>query len=352
MILAIIALIATPIIVGVINDAKKNAFEDTAYGILEAGKLYYAQKLEDNQFSGKIFDFTKDTSELKLSGQKPLGGYLEIDVEGNTSFAVYDQNKTWCAIKMADTSKVKMLAYDKNTCVRGYTIDDYVTEGLVVHYDGIYNMGKDTDHNNEATTWKNLASNTYDGILYNGASFVHNALLLDGKKAWVDIGFIDYPAITIEVVTEILSMEEIEDDYAPFRYEKIIIANYESGGYGINTYLSNESFRGGVFKKDGYKYITRPYTLHQKTYLSLRANTDTFLFNKNEEKLASTKNDGNPIQMADNTHLLMGGQPAPRGAIGSFYHGKIYAVRIYNRVLTDAEIKQNYQVDHNRFVMN
>ena len=41
-ILAIIALIATPIIVGVINDAKKNAFKDTAYGIIEAGKLYYA----------------------------------------------------------------------------------------------------------------------------------------------------------------------------------------------------------------------------------------------------------------------------------------------------------------------
>ena len=34
-ILAIIALIATPIIIGVIDDARKGTFENTSYGVLE-----------------------------------------------------------------------------------------------------------------------------------------------------------------------------------------------------------------------------------------------------------------------------------------------------------------------------
>ncbi|NLL44639.1 MAG: hypothetical protein GX247_03115, partial [Mollicutes bacterium] len=41
-ILAIIALIATPLILNVIDDAKKGAFKNSAYGIIEAAELSYA----------------------------------------------------------------------------------------------------------------------------------------------------------------------------------------------------------------------------------------------------------------------------------------------------------------------
>ncbi|MDD3453816.1 MAG: prepilin-type N-terminal cleavage/methylation domain-containing protein, partial [Bacilli bacterium] len=41
-ILAVIALISVPIILGIIEKSKKGATEDSAYGILEAANLYYA----------------------------------------------------------------------------------------------------------------------------------------------------------------------------------------------------------------------------------------------------------------------------------------------------------------------
>ena len=41
-ILAIIALIAVPVIMNIINKANKSAFKDTAYGVIQAGELYFA----------------------------------------------------------------------------------------------------------------------------------------------------------------------------------------------------------------------------------------------------------------------------------------------------------------------
>lgn len=46
-ILAIIALTATPLILNVIDDSKKGAFKSTAYGIIEAAELDYANKVID-----------------------------------------------------------------------------------------------------------------------------------------------------------------------------------------------------------------------------------------------------------------------------------------------------------------
>ena len=43
-ILAIIALIAVPVIMNIINKANKSSFKDTAYGILSAGELYFAEQ--------------------------------------------------------------------------------------------------------------------------------------------------------------------------------------------------------------------------------------------------------------------------------------------------------------------
>jgi len=44
-ILAIIALIATPLILNVIDNSKKGAFKNTAYGIIEAGELSYVDEV-------------------------------------------------------------------------------------------------------------------------------------------------------------------------------------------------------------------------------------------------------------------------------------------------------------------
>ena len=118
-ILAIIALIATPIIVGVINDAKKNAFEDTAYGVAEAAKLYYAGQFDNDSFNGKTFDFTGNTDELKLSGKKPSSGTLQIDKNGNSFLAISDG--TYCAVKNSGQSNITVT---KGKCTTTFLKDE------------------------------------------------------------------------------------------------------------------------------------------------------------------------------------------------------------------------------------
>jgi type IV pilus assembly protein PilA len=41
-ILAIIALISTPIIIGLIDDARKESFKNSAYGLVKSGELLYS----------------------------------------------------------------------------------------------------------------------------------------------------------------------------------------------------------------------------------------------------------------------------------------------------------------------
>ena len=92
-ILAIIALIAVPVILNIINKANKSAFKDTAYGIISAGELYFAeQQLELNGMSGEeTFDFSEDNSdEIEVKGNVPKGTILKINEYGEIALAMSD----------------------------------------------------------------------------------------------------------------------------------------------------------------------------------------------------------------------------------------------------------------------
>lgn len=80
-ILAIIALIATPIIVGVINDAKKNSATDSAYGVVDAAKLAYTASLMDETSTFSLGSSYSVTS-LTVSGTKPTAGTYSVGANG------------------------------------------------------------------------------------------------------------------------------------------------------------------------------------------------------------------------------------------------------------------------------
>ena len=72
-ILVIIALIAVPVIMNIINSANKSAFKDTAYGIINAGELYFAeQQLDVNGMREDTTITLPDTTEqLQIKGDVP-----------------------------------------------------------------------------------------------------------------------------------------------------------------------------------------------------------------------------------------------------------------------------------------
>lgn len=89
-ILAIIAVITTPIILNVVNDARKDAASDKAWGTIDAVRITYAQyQAKDTAYTGDAItvDFeggqpTIGEMAVKMSGQKPQSGTVTINTDG------------------------------------------------------------------------------------------------------------------------------------------------------------------------------------------------------------------------------------------------------------------------------
>jgi len=95
-ILAIIALIAVPVILNILTKSRESAAEDTAYSVLNAAELYYAEVLLDNpteafaettvEFNGEQMTITPKPTEsrttITLKGTKPTDGVVTINPNG------------------------------------------------------------------------------------------------------------------------------------------------------------------------------------------------------------------------------------------------------------------------------
>ena len=76
-VLAIIALIATPIIFNVIENAKIKSLENSCYGVIDAVRTKYAEGLLNSE--NGLVDLTGDVADLTIAGEHPYMGTWEID---------------------------------------------------------------------------------------------------------------------------------------------------------------------------------------------------------------------------------------------------------------------------------
>jgi len=124
--LGIIALIAIPTVNELLKEARMAAFEDTAYGLVRAGTLYYQQQeLRDEVTSNITFTFPEATG-LEVSGKKPSSGTMIVDIDGNVSLAV--SNGRYCARKGFNESEI-ILDINIEDCeiILGPIVNPYIT---------------------------------------------------------------------------------------------------------------------------------------------------------------------------------------------------------------------------------
>lgn len=101
-VLAIIALIATPIIFNVIENAKLKSLENSTYGVVDAVRMQYMEKLM-NSTDGTVA-LTGNVADLTVSGEQPTGGTWTISNEK----AVQDGQR---GIKVTDVTFASMTGY-------------------------------------------------------------------------------------------------------------------------------------------------------------------------------------------------------------------------------------------------
>ena len=80
-VLAIIALIAMPIIFNVIENAKLKSMENSAYGVVDAVRLYYMENLMNSEDGTVLLEGSVST--LTISGEHPTGGTWKIVNDAN-----------------------------------------------------------------------------------------------------------------------------------------------------------------------------------------------------------------------------------------------------------------------------
>ena len=105
-ILAIISLIAVPVVMNIITKSRKSTFKDSAYGIIKAGELYYADRLlePEGMTEDKMFTFPSDTIGLDIKGSKPSSGSVIVTKEGKVAIGVTDGK--YCVTKGYEDSGV------------------------------------------------------------------------------------------------------------------------------------------------------------------------------------------------------------------------------------------------------
>lgn len=215
-----------------------------------------------------------------------------------------------------------------------------VKNGLKVWLDANYNTK--TSHSNTTTTWKDLSGNGIDGVI-NGAVWGSNYLKFDGSNDWVKLTQMNYSNYTIEIVTmpQALPFSEVD-----------LVANWESGGYGIaflNGYASNQAYVSSAYKKAKVPTIS---TINTKYSIAGSYDGKTLKVYMNGNLASSLSLTGSIGTTGSSTVMAIGANPTGSSANGNYYNGRVYSVRIYNRALTDAEIRENYKVDNSNYKIN
>lgn len=228
--------------------------------------------------------------------------------------------------------------------------ESYIQDGLIIQYDGENNTGN--GHDSSATTWKNISKTPLansDGTLvninYNETSgWTDNSLILDGSNDIVKSAYAHYPQMTIEIVFKPLdALAGTTEDY---------IANFETGGMGIlkvGNNLIGQAYVGGSYKAIGNNGLINI----GKTYSVSLGYDGTNMYYLENGELVKLPVTGAFTAPKDSTLFMLGTNPEAKGeTLGSNEvrpNFEAYSVRIYNRCLTEEEMKYNYQVDSARY---
>ena len=134
-ILAIIALIATPIILGIVEDAKRDAFLRSVELVVSTTDLDIAMKPIQGEYVYVLTDGVVSNLEIGIKNTEGMNGSIIYDKDGNDFYAIH--NEKWCVKKNETMIKAEISDYVEGECnpVTMYT------NGQRVYFDVVKGTG-------------------------------------------------------------------------------------------------------------------------------------------------------------------------------------------------------------------
>ena len=273
-----------------------------------------------------------------------------------------------------------------------YGIGDYVQEGLILHFDGIRNAGADAPHDNAATVWRNIAPNGGLDLLayhYTGSGkepgfdssdtsvWTADGFWFSGNRTVCDLfycpGTITVPAkFTMQILVDANTIDQQGDtisypvSFNPWNLSGIGIRRREGDEYNTHSfYLVADKMLGdiGSQRPRDSNLFCLDYGTAMLDVIET-ANGDvggaTFFTGTNVESrtalykpgmwAANGWQTGVVAQATSSAGFAFGGNIAGLSGKGAqAFTGKIKSFRLYNRILSDAELSRNRIVDDARF---
>ncbi len=306
--------------------------------------------------------YKTNTNNLKFTlGTSLDNTYTSLECDG----ATVTISSTTVTISNIDSDDVVCKLYYGPT---GLGDDD-----LVVYYDGANKTGEQNSTSSNLTIWTNLASSGYNGILYdtsygywtssaNKNSYWNEGygygagVLIDGSKNLLTDG----SSFTLEAYI----------DPSGFSYDRDVISNWQSGGYGLMINTSGKLYFG-IYNTStkSYKGFYSSNTLSTTGKYLVTATWDNtsknlcMYINGNPVSSTSTSVSNGCMSMQESysnldfspssgTPLAVGCNPNSSGyceTSSEEFYGYIHSARIYNRALSQSEIAYNYMVDSYKY---
>ena len=219
-----------------------------------------------------------------------------------------------------------------------YTTDDYIQDGLIAMYDGKNNTG--LGHDDTSKVWVDLSGNGHDGTIIGNINWNDDSLSFDGTNNAVNLGRIDLQDITMEIVL----VDEGSTNNVTY------VANYETGGYGLSRYLKNGlTMEAYINSKVSFIYSKNAFVTNKKYSLSGSYSGNKLKLYELGVLQSQSDLSGSLGMPEKNTVMMIGANPKDKNPTEYYLRGKVYSVRIYNKALSEEEVKQNYTVDKVRF---
>jgi len=202
----------------------------------------------------------------------------------------------------------------------------YIKDGLVLWLDGIQKGGV-------VNQWiDQISGYSFDAV--NGVIFDENHVRLDAsQQQWLEnLDFVapEYTNATIEIAIEPSEASFSSMLFSPSTSRRIALEAYNSGIWRILWATSNQARRARLTMGQAIK--------------TANVNSDFCLVN------------GEPIQIFDSAEAVgtsqkntIGARISGNGAYQLGYTGKIFALRIYDRKLSQIESMANVRADNERF---
>lgn len=229
-------------------------------------------------------------------------------------------------------------AADIYASLTGVSEPEYITDGLILHYDAINNTGD--GHSNTATTWKDLSGNGNDGTLSRtpGTSnfyWEENNITIEGYGGALQY-YVDTPLqLTGQERTYIYVVDASNLSGAIFGETD------NDNDYGLlnyHTFVSNRAGRSSDTTK--YEYT---FTKNGIYCYAISLSSSQLKFYENG-KLVGSINNTKGLNCNSSLRLLAG-----RYSSQNATNLKMYNFMAYDRVLSDSEIQTTFDINMKKY---